>query len=109
MAKAPGIDITLCPSVEGAFELLSRKWAGLLVHVLSAGPKHFSELRGAIPAVSARMLAARVKDLEKAGIVRREVRTSPPVRVLYSLTEKGRALIPVMSGLAGWARAWIRG
>jgi DNA-binding HxlR family transcriptional regulator len=106
MGKA--VDIDLCPQVEGAFELLSRKWAGLLIHVLSAGPKHFSELRAAIPGVSARMLAARVKELETAGIVRREVQTRSPVRVLYSLTEKGRALIPVMAGIAGWARAWIK-
>lgn len=76
--------------------------------MLSAGPRHFSELRSAIPGVSARMLAARVKDLERAGVVRREVQTSSPVRVIYSLTEKGRALIPVMAGIAGWARTWLR-
>jgi DNA-binding HxlR family transcriptional regulator len=54
------------------------------------------------------MLAARMKDLEAAGIVRREVQTSSPVRVVYSLTEKGRALIPVMGGIASWARAWLK-
>lgn len=107
-AGLPGT-MALCPKVEGAFELLSRKWAGLLVHVLAAGPRHFSELRAAIPGVSARMLAARVKDLEKAGILRRQVQTASPVRVVYSLTEKGRALIPVMAGIAGWAQAWVRG
>jgi DNA-binding HxlR family transcriptional regulator len=101
-------DSSLCPRVEWAFDLLSRKWAGLLVHVLAGGARHFSELRAAIPALSARMLAARVKDLEKAGIVTREVQASQPVRVLYSLTEKGRALIPAMNGIAAWARAWIR-
>jgi DNA-binding HxlR family transcriptional regulator len=111
--KAPGRavavpDIDMCPRVETAFELLSRKWAGLLIHVLSAGPRHFSELRAAIPGVSARMLAARMKDLELAGLLRREVQTASPVRVLYTLTEKGRALIPVMAGIAGWARAWVR-
>lgn len=101
-------DIDLCPRVETAFEMLGRKWAGLLVHVLSAGPRHFSELRAAVPGVSARMLAARMKDLEGAGIVRREVQTSSPVRVVYSLTEKGRALIPVMGGIAAWARSWLK-
>ena len=104
----PAVSVDLCPRVEGAFELLSRKWAGLLVHVLSAGPRHFSELRAEIPGVSARMLAARVKELEKAGIVKRDVQAHPPVRVVYSLTEKGRALIPVMAGIANWARTWIR-
>jgi DNA-binding HxlR family transcriptional regulator len=105
-AAAPDVD--MCPRVEAAFELLSRKWAGVLIHVLSVGPRHFGELRAAIPGVSARMLAARMKELEQAGLLRREVQTASPVRVLYTLTEKGRALIPVMAGIAGWARAWIR-
>ena len=100
--------VDLCPQVEGAFELLSRKWAGLLIHVLSVGPRHFSELRAEIPGVSARMLAARMQELQKAGIVTRDVQAHPPVRVVYSLTEKGRALIPVMAGIANWARTWIR-
>lgn len=108
MAGKASPDSDLCPRVQRAFELLGRKWAGLLVHVLAGGPRHFSDLRAAIPALSARMLAARVKDLEKAGIVRREVQASQPVRVLYSLTEKGRALIPAMHGIAAWARAWIK-
>ena len=43
-----------------------------------------------------------------AGIVRREVQTSSPVRVVYSLTEKGRELIPVMGGIAAWARSWLK-
>jgi DNA-binding HxlR family transcriptional regulator len=96
----------VCPSVESAFALIGRKWAGLIIHVLSAGPLHFCELERAIPSVSARMLAERVKDLEAAGIVSRSVYTGPPVRVTYQLSEKGRALIPVMRGIENWAHTW---
>jgi DNA-binding HxlR family transcriptional regulator len=106
MGRSAVTGTELCSSVEKAFALLGRKWAGLLIHVLSSGQKRFRELEKAIPALSARMLAERVKDLEKAGIVAREVQTGSPIRVLYSLTEKGRALIPVMNGIASWARAW---
>ena len=97
---------TLCASVESAFNLLGRKWVGLVVHVLASGPLHFSELEDAIPGVSARMLTERIRELEEAGIVTRTVRAGPPVRVVYALSDKGRALVPVMAGIEKWARAW---
>jgi len=96
----------LCASVEGAFNLLARKWAGLVIRELSAGPRHFSDLERGIPSVSARVLAERVKELEAAGLLTRTVHTESPVRVTYCLTEKGRALIPVMAGIEAWARTW---
>jgi len=52
------------------------------------------------------MLTERLKGLEAAGIVRRTANTGTPVRTLYDLTEKGRALIPVMKGTEEWAQAW---
>jgi DNA-binding HxlR family transcriptional regulator len=96
----------LCPTVERAFTVLGRKWAGLVIRELSAGPRRWSELRAGIPSVSARMLTERIKELEEEGIVSRDVQTGSPVRVSYALTEKGRALIPVMQGIERWARAW---
>jgi DNA-binding HxlR family transcriptional regulator len=99
----------ICPSVERAFELLSRKWTGLIVHVLSGGPRYFCELEKAIGSVSARMLTARMKELETEQILRRRVQISSPVRVRYSLTAKGRALQPAMRALEQWARKWVKG
>jgi DNA-binding HxlR family transcriptional regulator len=96
----------LCPTVERAFEVLGRKWSGLIVRELSAGPRHFCELEQGIPAMSARMLTERIKELEAEGIVNRTVHTAAPVRVTYALTEKGRALIPVMRGIEAWAQTW---
>jgi DNA-binding HxlR family transcriptional regulator len=92
--------------VEKAFEILGRKWVGLIVRGLSAAPRYFCELEKDIPSVSARMLAQRVKELEAEGIVTRAVHTGTPVRVVYGLTEKGRALVPVMQGIEAWARQW---
>jgi len=96
----------LCPIVEGAFELLGRKWVGLIVHVLAERELHFSELEKAIPPLSARMLAVRVRELEEAGLVERRVHTGSPVRVTYSLTEKGRELVPVLGKFVDWAHKW---
>ncbi len=96
----------LCPSVERAFDVLGRKWTGLIIRELSGGPRHFCDVERGIPAVSARMLTERMKELEAEGIVRRTVDTGTPVRTSYELTEKGRALIPVMRGIEQWARTW---
>jgi len=93
-------------AVESAFDVLGRKWAGLIIRQLSSGPRHFCEMERGIPAVSARMLTERMKELEAAGIVHRAVETGTPVRTVYDLTEKGRALIPVMRGIEDWACAW---
>jgi DNA-binding HxlR family transcriptional regulator len=99
------MDDTLCPRVEAAFELLAKKWVGLIVFSLSEGEMHFGELKAAIPSLSARVLSQRMRDLEEAELVVRSVSEASPVRVSYRLTEKGRGLAPVMRGIADWARA----
>lgn len=109
MAMAVHTLAALCPEVERAFEVLARKWAGLIIRELSAGPRHFCDLEKGIPAVSARMLTERIKELEAEKIVTRTVMTGSPVRVIYDLTEKGRALIPVMRGIETWAHQWSNG
>lgn len=105
-AKAISEEEVLCPRVQAAFELLGRKWTGLIIHELLQGERCFSELARAVPSLSARMLSLRMRELESAGILARVVSPGPPLRVSYSLTEKGRALRPVLEGLASWARIW---
>jgi len=97
---------SLCPTVQAAFDLLGKKWTGLILRRLLAGPLCFSELVRAVSDLSPRMLALRVKELEAAGLVARTVSLDAPVRVTYSLTSKGKALEPVMKGIEDWARAW---
>jgi DNA-binding HxlR family transcriptional regulator len=97
----------VCSSVERAFGLLGRKWAGLIVHVLAGGPRHFCEVQQAIGSLSARVLAARMRELEAEGLVRRTVETGSPVRVQYCLTDKGKALEPALRAVEQWARKWL--
>lgn len=98
--------VDVCPAVEAAFELLGKKWTGLLIHVLGTKPARFTTLLEQIPGVSPRLLTERLRDLECRGVVRRDVYPESPVRIEYALTEKGRALLPVMGQIADWAHDW---
>jgi DNA-binding HxlR family transcriptional regulator len=90
-------------------ELIGRRWAGAILYALTDGPLHFAQLNEAVPGMSDRLLSHRLKELEEAGLVRREVQEAGKrVRVSYELTQKGHSLEPVMGGLADWARNWHR-
>lgn len=98
---------SLCPRFEKGMQLLGKRWTGLILNQLLEGPQRFCALEGALP-VSGRLLSERLKDLEKEGLVHRQVYTdSAPVRVEYSLTEMGLALEPVLKGIEHWAQTWI--
>lgn len=100
-------EFDLCPRFEAAVGLIGKRWTGLIIEVLLQRPQRFSEIAQAIPLVSDRMLAERLKELEIEGIVDRHVYPDTPVRVEYSLTSKGRDLAPVMQALHNWANTWI--
>jgi DNA-binding HxlR family transcriptional regulator len=87
--------------------LIGKRWSGAILYALAnQGPLRFAELKQCVPGMSDRLLSARVKELESAGLVRREVHSGPGVRVSYELTEKGRSLKPVIGSLETWARRW---
>ena len=96
----------LCPKFEAAFELLGKKWTGLIIHVLINGPQRFSDFQEVIPNLSPRMLTERLKELEEHGVVVRRVYPEMPVRIEYELTEKGRDLQTVMNEVQAWASKW---
>lgn len=95
-----------CPEFHRAVELIGKRWSGSIVREMLGGATRFTELRGAIPDLSDRMLCARLKALEAEGIVSREVFAETPVRVEYHLTEKGRALERVFAAIQAWADRW---
>lgn len=96
----------MCPKFENAFELLGKKWTGLIIRTLLSGQKRFSDIADAIPNMSARMLTERFKELESEGIVIRKVYPETPVRIEYELTEKGQELETVMNEIQTWAEKW---
>ena len=96
-----------CGLYHQAVELVGKRWTGAILLVLMDGPLRFSEVRELVPDISDRLLSERMKELESEGIVVRHVMDAMPVRVEYSLTEKGRALEPAVRSLKVWARSWL--
>ena len=90
--------VTGC-SVEHAMHLLGGRWRLLLVSYLIDGPKRFNELRRDMPGISQRMLTLDLRALEAAGLIRRTVYPTTPVKVEYALTEDGMRLKTVVAGL----------
>ncbi|MCJ2140948.1 winged helix-turn-helix transcriptional regulator [Methylobacterium sp. E-066] len=88
--------VTGC-SVEHAMHLLGGRWRLLLVSYLIDGPKRFNELRRDLPGISQRMLTLDLRALEAAGLIRRTVYPTTPVKVEYALTDDGLRLKVVVS------------
>lgn len=98
----------LCPRYEKAFELLGKKWTGLIIRSLLSGPKRFSDISDIIPNISAKLLTERFRELEKEGIILRNVYPEIPVRIEYVLTDKGKCLEPALDEIQKWAEQWVR-
>jgi DNA-binding HxlR family transcriptional regulator len=86
-----------------AFDLLGRRWTGVVLGNLSIGPAGFRELARAIMGISDSMLSTRLVELKEAGLVTRTVDQGPPVSVAYELTDAGHALIPALAQISRWA------
>ncbi len=84
-------------------DILGPKWhLPIIYHLLENGPTGFSALKSETDGISSKMLSESLSALEASGIVHREVLTEQPVRVEYSLTERGRALEDIVRGLLCW-------
>jgi DNA-binding HxlR family transcriptional regulator len=96
----------VCPHFHGAVELIGKRWTGAILYTLSTGSQRFAELKAGVPGMSDRLLSTRLKELEKADLVDRQVHSSTPVKVTYELTDKGLSLTPIMESLSDWASEW---
>ena len=86
-----------------AFELLGKRWNGLILSVLQSGPMKFSDLRRGVGQITDSMLADRLVELVQEGLVDRTTTGERPVRVSYALTARAVNLQPILEQLAGWA------
>ena len=99
----------VCPHFHAAIELIGKRWTGAIVFALTDGPLRFGELAKAVPGLSDRLLSRRLRELEREGLVARQVEAGSPVRVTYSLTEAGAELRPALVELKDWAGRWRSG
>lgn len=85
-----------------AMELVGERWGLLVVRDLVVGPKRFTDLRRGLPRIPTNILAARLKELEAAGIVHRRLLPRPAAGVVYELTEYGKELEDIVLRLGLW-------
>ncbi|EHO72920.1 winged helix-turn-helix transcriptional regulator [Segatella maculosa] len=92
-----------CP-VRNVLSRVGDKWSMLVLFTLEGQPSiRFKELQRSIPDISQKILTATLKMLEADGLINREAFPEVPPRVEYSLTEKGKSLLPLIDALLSWA------
>lgn len=96
----------LCPRFEKAVSILSQRWTALILYQLISGPQRFCTITEKL-GVSGKTLTERLKELEQRGFVVRDVYPETPVRIEYSLTDKGMSLTPIMKEIEKWSSKWI--
>ena len=94
-------------SVAATAEIIATKWTPLIVHDLSEGARRFMQLEHACPGISPRTLSERLDMLERQGVLVRHSYPESPPRVEYDLTEKGRALLPIIREMRKFGHAWM--
>jgi len=95
-----------CP-VSMAAEVLCTRWTVVLLRELVAGSTRFNDLRRGVPRMSPALLSQRLKELEAAGIVRRDPSTADPGVHEYRLTHAGEELAPLVDAFGIWGQRWI--
>lgn len=100
--ESVGLPLGDCP-VRGVLDRISDKWSMLLVMTLADGPKRFNQLRREIPDISQKMLTQTLRDLQRDGMVARQVFDTKPPAVEYRLTPMGASIIVPLGYLIQWA------
>ena len=98
---------TICSRFHRAVELIGARWNGPILQTVLAGSRRYADIKVGVPGLSDTMLAHRLRELEKEGLIERSVIPSSPVRVEYCPTAKAEALLPVLEAIAGWAHDWL--
>jgi DNA-binding HxlR family transcriptional regulator len=97
-----------CPVCRTA-EIVCGKWTLLVIRDLAEGRSRFCELERSLQGISPRTLSLRLRALEEEGIVERQTYPEVPPRVEYALTEKGRALVPLIESMRVYGSEWLGG
>ncbi|HSX47347.1 MAG TPA: helix-turn-helix domain-containing protein [Patescibacteria group bacterium] len=90
--------------IEAAMNIIGSKWTALILRDLFSGPKRFCELEKSVCNINPRTLSQRLDDLESQGIINKTPYAEVPPRIEYSLTNKGRELLPIIKQMAIWGR-----
>jgi DNA-binding HxlR family transcriptional regulator len=97
-----------CP-LTAALAAIGGKWKLIINYWLADSPRHFLELRRLMPGISQKVLTEQLREMIADDIVRQERTGRVPARVVYSLTEYGRSLLPITESVRLWGRGHIEG
>lgn len=100
------IDDATCREATIGLEFVGRRWTGAIMLALGRGASRFGEIEAAVDGLSARLLTARLRELEAHDIVEREVIPTTPVSVRYRLTPRGRDLLTAMQPMVAYHLRW---
>ena len=93
-----------CP-LTAALAAIGSKWKLIILYWLAESPKHFADLRRAMPSISQKILTQQLRELVNDGIVQRHPQGEIPAPVEYSLTDYGRSVLPLLEDVRVWGRA----
>lgn len=96
-------------TVSLTMDLVGGRWKAVILYHLKDEQKRFNELRKEMPAITEMTLSLQLKQLEKDGLVSREVYgEKPPIKVVYSLTDFGKSFVPVLEAITAWGNQIVR-
>jgi DNA-binding HxlR family transcriptional regulator len=95
-----------CRHFQTAVELVGKRWSSAILLAMARGATRFGEIRALVDGLSDRMLAERMRELQTAKLLEREVVPSTPVQIRYHLTDRGVDLIRSMQPLVKWGHRW---
>ena len=99
--------VTGCP-LTAAMAAFGGKWKLIIIYWLAESPTHFAGLRRLIPGISAKVLTEQLRELATDGIVAREPGGGVPEPVVYSLTEYGMSVLPIVEAARNWGHGHLR-
>jgi DNA-binding HxlR family transcriptional regulator len=99
----PNSDCPVCRTAD----IVCGKWTLLVIRDLADGRSRFCELERSLEGISPRTLSLRLRSLEEEGILERRTFPEVPPRVEYALTEKGRALVPIIESMRSYGTEWL--
>jgi len=95
-----------CP-LTAAFAAIGGKWKLIIIYWLAESPKHFAALRKAMPGISQKVLTQQLRELMSDGLVNRDAKGTVPAPVIYSLSDYGRSVLPLVEDVRKWGRGHL--
>ena len=100
------IDDAECLRFASSIELIGKRWSSGILLAIAQGATRFSEITATVTGLSDRLLAQRLKELERDLLIERQVIATTPVQVRYLATERGSDLLASLQPLVGWGQKW---